>query len=115
MPTAYGSIECAYCRQQRLSVRRATNHLLHLMLTSMTFGLWMIVWVTLWLMAPDPRCSTCGTPKPMRRPMIAVALGYLVVAAFLALVISIGTGWLTLARIGEAASDAASKVRGASP
>ena len=112
MPTAYGSIECRYCEKQRLSVRRAPNHLLHLVLTSMTFGLWMIVWVCLWLMAPDPRCSVCGTPKPMRRPVIAVWLGVAAIAAFIALVAAIGTGWLTADRIQEAAQSVARKARG---
>lgn len=55
---------CPVCRRQVLARRRSPNALLHLILTVMTAGLWLIAW---FFMATSNRsltflCTNCGTP-----------------------------------------------------
>ena len=35
---------CAQCKKRVVVFRQGTNHILHLILTLITFGLWVIVW-----------------------------------------------------------------------
>lgn len=55
---------CKYCQQQQLMVKPRINHVLHLILTLVTLGVWGIVWIGLGLMSALKRyrCSQCGTP-----------------------------------------------------
>jgi hypothetical protein len=36
---------CADCGQRRVVFRKGTSHVLHLLLTILTGGLWLIVWI----------------------------------------------------------------------
>jgi hypothetical protein len=36
---------CTVCNKQVMVFRRGTNHILHLLLTLVTFGVWIIVWI----------------------------------------------------------------------
>jgi len=55
---------CETCNAQRLIVRPGTNHILHLLLTLVTFGLWLIVWIFGTIKIGGWRCSVCGTKVP---------------------------------------------------
>jgi hypothetical protein len=54
---------CPTCKQRRLIRRRGTNHVLHLILTVLTLGLWGIVWIALAInnRSHPSRCTVCGT------------------------------------------------------
>lgn len=57
--TAY----CATCARQSRFEKPRINHVLHLILSVLTVGLWaLLVWLPLGLMnsARKPKCSTCG-------------------------------------------------------
>jgi len=36
------------------------NHILHLLLTLVTFGVWLVVWIALTVMPKSYRCPQCG-------------------------------------------------------
>ena len=57
---------CPCCGRQVLLHRQGPNHLLHLVLSIVTGGVWLIVWAALAWSAgvwPEPwRCTVCGAP-----------------------------------------------------
>jgi len=53
---------CKFCNKQVLIRRKGTNHLLHLILSILTGGLWIIVWIIAAMSKGDWRCSQCGRP-----------------------------------------------------
>lgn len=55
------SADCPTCRRQRLVVREQPNHVLHLLLSVVTLGLWLIVWFWLATTNRPWRCTVCGT------------------------------------------------------
>jgi hypothetical protein len=67
---------CHVCNQQRLYMKPRINHVLHLILTIVTAGLWGIVWIILGISNSSKplRCTACGTPMgagaavPMQQP-----------------------------------------------
>jgi hypothetical protein len=67
---------CAQCRSERLFVPLRIRHLFHLMITLLTGGLWLIVWLALSIeRAIRPlRCSHCGWYKPEFRVPLQEAL-----------------------------------------
>lgn len=78
MGTQQSSGYCHHCQQQVSISRPTPNHILHLLLTICTGGLWIIVWILLSLRPQAWRCNNCGktvrtglaaalTPKP-RQP-----------------------------------------------
>lgn len=54
------SAYCEYCQQQRLVVRERASHILHLLLTLLTFGLWAIIWLGVAVQIGGWRCTVCG-------------------------------------------------------
>lgn len=52
---------CRNCKKQTLHLQPATSHVLHFLLSIVTFGLWIIVWL---LVATSNNsqhiCSVCG-------------------------------------------------------
>jgi hypothetical protein len=57
------SAYCPVCRQQRLVERATANNLFHLVLTVLTGGLWLIVWLLQGTSRETAtwRCTVCGT------------------------------------------------------
>ncbi len=51
---------CKYCNSNVVVSRPGTNHILHLLLTIITAGLWLIVWVGISVKIGGWRCSVCG-------------------------------------------------------
>jgi len=51
---------CTNCNKQRVILRKGTNHILHLLLTLATLGLWLIVWVGSAVKFGGWRCTQCG-------------------------------------------------------
>ncbi len=53
---------CAHCKKNVMSTRPTPNHVLHLLLTILTFGLWLFVWACAALWKNDIyRCTQCGS------------------------------------------------------
>ena len=54
---------CKVCDKQVKVQGKSTSHLLHLVLTLITGGLWLIVWVLIGMGSGDWRCECCGTER----------------------------------------------------
>jgi len=53
---------CDHCNEYVLAVRKGTNHILHLLLSIITGGIWIIVWIPVSMKMGGWRCSKCGSP-----------------------------------------------------
>ena len=54
---------CVGCEGNTLAVGTTPNHILHLVLTLITFGLWGIVWILVAVgKSGGYKCSKCGLP-----------------------------------------------------
>ena len=51
--------KCAECNKSTMHYQEKPNHILHLLLSIVTAGIWLIVWI-LFIQAKDPQCSVCG-------------------------------------------------------
>ena len=54
---------CESCNKRRVTVRKGTNHILHLLLTLSTLGLWLIVWFGSAVLSGAWRCTQCGSTR----------------------------------------------------
>jgi len=63
MSVKQSSAYCNVCGRQSLFAKPRINHILHLILSIVTFGFWLIVWIVLGITnsAKRPRCVTCGS------------------------------------------------------
>lgn len=53
---------CKTCNKNTLFVRPSTAHVLHLFLSLITLGFWLIVWLLVGLSnSSQGKCTTCGT------------------------------------------------------
>ncbi len=51
---------CKDCDQNVLAVRKGTNHILHLILSLVTIGFWIPVWIVCAIKIGGYKCPTCG-------------------------------------------------------
>ena len=51
---------CVRCKHHVVAKRKATNHILHLLISVFTGGLWLIVWLGLSMKFGGWRCQRCG-------------------------------------------------------
>lgn len=56
----YSSGYCKHCRKQVKIEGQSPNHILHLLLSIITGGLWLIVWIILCCLSGKYRCPICG-------------------------------------------------------
>ena len=52
---------CPACGKQQKVERQGRNHILHLLLTIFTFGIWGFVWGMLLVTGEHWRCTECGS------------------------------------------------------
>lgn len=52
--------QCAKCEKPTMHVQQKPAHLLHLVLTVVTVGLWLLVWLALSVFQGKPQCTVCG-------------------------------------------------------
>ena len=53
---------CPNCKKNVMAVGSTPNHILHLILSILTGGLWIIVWIIIAASkAGDYKCTQCGT------------------------------------------------------
>ena len=57
---------CNACNRQVAAVANRPSHLLHLLLTIITAGLWGIVWILAIVTASGWKCSLCGLDASMK-------------------------------------------------
>lgn len=73
---------CKRCRKATLHISRSTSHLLHLVLSLVTLGIWTLVWIFLSLLhGAESQCTECGRNRlaPLAAlAVIAVAMAILV-------------------------------------
>ncbi len=55
---------CSHCEKKVLAVKDKVNHVLHLILSLCTIGLWSWIWLILWIvnLCKSYRCTKCGSP-----------------------------------------------------
>ncbi len=76
---------CPHCQKNVLAVGKTPNHVLHLILTILTFGLWGVVWVISTLSSIGGfRCTQCGNvastnyrPPGQKKPIPYGSIGFL--------------------------------------
>lgn len=75
MPTENIMYPCSVCQKQTVHIQRRINHILHLLLSVLFVGLWLIVWVCIAMFGTrTPVCTVCGngstsniaTPEPKK-------------------------------------------------
>lgn len=52
---------CKVCQRQVMIRRAGTNHVLHLLLSIFTAGLWLPIWILSSIKIGGWRCSACGS------------------------------------------------------
>jgi hypothetical protein len=61
VPTIQQMIHCKGCERPRMHLVQRPSHLLHLVMSILTVGVWaVVVWLPLTLLSGSPRCSECG-------------------------------------------------------
>ena len=51
---------CTRCGVQTIHVQQEPNHVLHLLLSVFTIGIWLPVWALVGFLPERPRCAVCG-------------------------------------------------------
>jgi hypothetical protein len=54
---------CRDCDKTQKVFRKTPNHILHLILSIVTGGLWLIVWLILMIRFGGWRCDECGSKR----------------------------------------------------
>jgi hypothetical protein len=61
MPSDQVVVYCKNCKKSTVQVKQRANHILHLLLSVVTVGIWLIVWFFIALFTSDtPICTICG-------------------------------------------------------
>lgn len=58
MPTKQIMYECEDCKRPTIHLQQEPNHILHLLLSICTLGLWLLIW--LFQRSTIPQCTVCG-------------------------------------------------------
>ena len=60
MPSDQIVVYCKNCKKSTVQVKQRANHILHLLLSVVTVGIWLIVWFFIALFTSDtPTCTIC--------------------------------------------------------
>jgi hypothetical protein len=51
---------CKVCAKATMHIQSKPNHVLHLLLTIFTLGVWLIIWILVGLLQGKPQCTVCG-------------------------------------------------------
>ena len=61
MPSDQVVVYCKNCKKNTVQIKQRANHILHLLLSVVTVGIWLIVWFFIALFTSDtPTCTVCG-------------------------------------------------------
>lgn len=67
MATEYTAGYCIACKCARKLERKGTNHILHLLLSILTLGVWLIFWIGNTVKFGGWSCSSCGSKNVTTR------------------------------------------------
>lgn len=67
MAVEFDQAFCEECNRRVRAERKATNHILHLLLTILTLGLWIPFWSLSSVRIGGWRCPHCGSTKLKRK------------------------------------------------
>ena len=87
---------CLSCDRPVLAEKQRPNHILHLILSLLTCGLWLIVWLLLSLPS-TPRCPHCGSRKTSSRIPRAAPSAALSATGVAAMPRQMSAGWIVVA------------------
>lgn len=74
MAVTASTAHCQVCDRQTLFHKQRINHVLHLILTIVTVGVWgLLVWLPLGIINSTrrPRCTLCGTFRGTKAEQVA--------------------------------------------
>ena len=71
MPTIQKMHHCVKCERRTIHIQQKPNHVLHLLLTLVTAGLWILVWVA--MSSSRPQCTQCGHDRRTFDAMVGMA------------------------------------------
>jgi len=60
MATDQKMLKCTNCGKPTMHLVERPNHILHLLLTVFTLGLWIIVWLFIGMSEKKATCTVCG-------------------------------------------------------
>ncbi len=62
------SLQCAKCDAVMPHNAAVTNHILHLLMSLFTIGIWLVVWLVVAVKNADTKakCVKCGTERPAK-------------------------------------------------
>ncbi len=60
---------CRVCEGNRKLERPRVNHVLHLILSIVTFGIWILVWLLVGVFKQNWRCADCGSKKVKKKAL----------------------------------------------
>jgi len=63
MAMKYRAGYCDVCAENQKLERKSGNHVLHLILSIITLGWWVIIWILVAVSSEPWTCSKCGTKK----------------------------------------------------
>lgn len=63
MPTKQVMHECKNCQRHTMHLEQKPNHILHLLMSVFTIGLWVIVWLMVSIGGSAPQCTVCGKKR----------------------------------------------------
>ena len=73
MPTTNVMMTCVKCQKKTLHIEQKINHVLQLLLSIVTAGLWLIVWAFLvFFHDKKTQCTLCGHNKGFKNDLMAV-------------------------------------------
>lgn len=78
---------CRHCDDNIIHLQQKPSHVLHLLLTIFTVGIWLPIWILVAIDKSGHQCTRCATKtSTVRAKPIAIALGvFVAVLALLAL------------------------------
>ena len=85
MPTEETQRYCPSCERNVLARRKGTNHVLHLLLSIITVGLWLPIWLLASVRMGGWRCASCGSTT--RTPRGGGSLAWLGIAVLIGIVV----------------------------
>ncbi|WP_321532257.1 hypothetical protein [uncultured Desulfuromonas sp.] len=89
MPTEQRMHHCQQCDKQTIHLERTPNHILHLVATFLTGGLWVIPWIIISNSNQPLQCTICGhaaqqgqAQQSPTATIVGLAVSFILICAF---------------------------------
>ena len=80
------TLYCSQCTTATPHITHDPNHLLHVIITIITGGAWLIVWLLLTASADSPKCTVCSRNGQASGAKTAAGCGCLIILAIAAII-----------------------------